>query len=513
MSWFTDTYEKLFKREVDPAEFEAIFRRMDLEQFFGNLNNLWHPSELIRKIGGWDKLDLLYKDPDIYASIDKRIAALKSTKMVLKGKNESITQFMMDQLKPHELQLKEDIWWTIFNGYGVEQIIYNEDLSGRVVGFQREEFWRFEPQKDLIHVKCVDTSVAALRNKILPYGKWVLTTNNGTSYNPMGDSMGERLVMPWIFKCNGADLWMDFAKRFANGFMHGKITDMKKKDEFRRALEKAGKSSVIVTDKDSELSMIQASRDSSIYTSINDQTVRSITKVILGETQTSDMQERGSSASAAIHNDVRIEKTMADIELVQKGIKEIMLHIAAVNGFEPDDVPDVAIIYDTTYSESDLYAVGVRFNKEYFMNKYGLKETEFDVPVQSGGFGFSPRQGKSTFLTPAQMAAFIGGLPGKSCPVHGLTKAEDEAAAKRKATRSENENEEIVAVLNRTASPPLDPDDLISAILTSQNEKELDDKLNALFDTRNNAFVDDLTEALYYAATRGAMLGNPEPLE
>jgi hypothetical protein len=70
-----------------------------------------------------------------------------------------------------------------------------------------------------------------------------------------------------------------------------------------------------------------------------------------------------------------------------------------------------------------------------------------------------------------------------------------------------------VAYLNRHASPPIDPEDLVSAIRTSNSEKELDEKLEALFMNRNNRFVDDMTDALYYAAAKGAMYGNPKVIK
>lgn len=513
MSWYDDFINKMFKKEVEAEDYEAIFQRMDVEKFFTMARNIWAPNSVIKKIGGYSKLDSLYLDQDIYAAVDKRIASIKSARMVFDGEDQELVDWFEKQLRPHELQLKEDFWWTIFNGWGVEQIIYKDDLSGEIDGFQREQFWRFEPQKDLIHVKCINSDNPKLMNRILPYGKWVLTTNNGTSYNPYGDSMGERLIMPWIFKCTGWDLWIDFAKRFANGFMHGKIDDIKKKEEFRATLEKAAKAAIIVTGKTTELSVQQPNRDSSLYIAINDQTIRSINKVVLGETQTSDQQVRGSSASASVHNEVRIEKALADVELIQKAINEIILAIGKVNGFDENKLPKCKLIYDVTYTESDLYNVGVRFNKNYFVNRYGIKEDEFEIAsTEVPSFGFSSK-GKSTFLNPDDMAAFIGlSKQGHKCPVHKFDKASDEASASRKARRSENENEEIVSVLNRNSVPPLDNEDLISAILTSDNRAQLDKKLNALFDTRNNLFVDDMTNALYYAAARGAMLGNPESL-
>lgn len=522
MSWFDSFKDRLFKKEVQKADFSAMFQRMDFDMFFKSLSNLWAPNELIGKLGGYHKLGLLYKDPDIYSAIDKRVAALLTTEMQLEGPDESLVKFFEEQLRPHERQLKQDFWWTVYNGWGVEQIIYDEDGSGRVAGFQREEFWRFEPQKDLIHAKLVHSDMHnEYRNQLIPYGKFVLTTNNGTSFNPYGDSMAERLIMPYIFKCNGWDLWMDFAKRFANGFMHGRIEDMEQVEEMRKALEAAGKSSIFVTDKNTELILAQPSRDSSLYDLIDTKTVRSIQKVVLGETQTSNMDERGGSASAGVHNEVRQEKTWADIDLVSRAINETIRQIGEVNGFDPKLLPTVTLSWDPDFSieqatrDNTLYSMGVRFTPEYYKRIYGLKEDDFEiVEVQSQpSWGFDSKfkkshNGKSSFLSPQEMKDFIGlSDVGHKCSVHFNA---DDA---RKSRRQDKEKEEIVELLSRNSEPPLNPDDLIAAILSSSDQKELDEKLVALFNIRNNGFVDDMAKGLYLAAARGAMYGNPEVLK
>lgn len=514
MSWYDKMLESLFKREVNKSDFQAIFKRMDFDEFFQSLSNLWSPSELIKKMGGYQNLELLYKDPDIYAAIDKRTAALLTTEMNLEGPDEALVKFFEEQLRPHERQLKLDFWWTIFNGWGVEQIIYDEDGSGRVSGFQREEFWRFEVQKDLRHVKLVSSNNREYLNKILPYGKYVVTTNNGTSYNTHGDSMAERLVMPYIFKCNGWDLWMDFAKRFANGFMHGKIEDMAQKDDMRKALENAGKSSIFITDKNTELSLTQPNRDSSLYDLIDAKTVRSIQKVILGETQTSDMQERGGSASAGVHNQVRQEKTWADIDLVSSAINEVIRQIGDVNGFDPKSLPKVTLSWDPDFSieqaarDVALHGMGIRFTEEYYKKTYGLKEEDFTIEEvkEEPSWGFK-NTGKS-FLSPQDMIDYVGlKKTNHKCAIHM------DASDTRKSRRQDKEKEEIVSLLSRNSQPPLNPDDLIAAILSSKDEKELDEKLVSLFNIRNNGFVDDMSKGLYLAAARGAMLGNPEVID
>jgi hypothetical protein len=510
MTWY-DNLIGLFKREVPEAEFEALFSRMDVDQFFTSLSNIWYPGELIAKIGGLHNLPLLYKDSEIYAAIDKRIAALLSTRLVFEGGDPALNKFFTEQLTPHERQLKQDFWWSIAYGYGVEQIIYNEDRSGKVSGFQREEFWRFEPLPDLIHAKCIQSTNPAVSNKVLPYGKWVLTTNNATASNPIGEAMLERVIQPWIFRCNGWDLWMDFAKKFANGFMHGRIMDSAQAATFRATLEKAAKSAIIVTDKETELNMIQPSRDSAIYQMIDEKTSQSIQRVILGETLSSSMQLRGSTGAASIHNEVRVEKTLADIAHIEHAITETMRQIAAVNEFS-GNLPTVKLIYDPGLNlelaqrDSVLTTTGIKFSKEYYKSKYGLKDEEFEIATPEPSL-FSEK--KKSYLSLSDVKQFID-LP-ESCQSCDRTNLD--ATVKRRDTRQLAEKDETVDFLIKNGDAPLDIEDLISAISNSKNEKELDENLTSLFDSRNNGFVDTMTKTLYYAATKGALVGNPEKVE
>lgn len=510
-----DKFLDLFKREVPETEMESIFSRLDVDQFFNGLSNLWHPSELLRKIGGHSKLHNLYKDAEIYAAVDKRVAALLDTRLVLEGGSPELIKFFEANLLPFERQLKQDFWWAVPYGYAVEQIIYNPDMSGNVIGFQKEDFYRFEPQQDLIHVKLIDTTNSAYRNKIMPYGKWVLTTNNGSFSNPLGDPMFERLIQPWIFRCNGWDLWMDFAKRFANGFMHAKIEDTAKATEMRSALEKAGKSSIIVTDKSTDVSMISASRDSSLYDLIDSKTIATMQKVILGETLSNQMNQTGSYGAASIHNDVRIEKTMSDIKLVEGAFDETIKQIAAVNKFT-GELPKAKIVYDAGINfeqaqrDQVLTGTGIKFTKEYYIKNYSLAEEDFEIAAPQPSFGFKAEQKKKTFLKLEDVKEFMG-MP-EDCPDCSRPIQLD-VNTTRKENRQYDEKEETVDFLIRSGTPPIETSDLMAAINMSKNSKELEENLNLLFDQRSTDFVELMTNALYYSASKGALFGNPKTVE
>lgn len=515
--FFNKVIDKLYKREVDRSKFDTIFKQINLDNFFNSLSYYVDPDELALKVGDRRVLNKLYYDGEIYAAVDKRLAALLTTKLVLKSDSDEVLRFMEDQIMPHERQLKQDFWWSIPYGYNVEQIIYDEDRSGRVRGFQKEEFWRFQPMPDLVHVRLRFGGVRSedvSYQDVLDYGKWVLTVNNGTTANPRGDAMFTRLYLAWLFKCNDWDLWMKFAERYALGFLHGKTPDPEDVEGMRLALQTAQKGSVLATTTNDSIDYIQPSRDSSIFDIIDTKTTDLFYRVILGETQTSMMAERGSSASADVHNQVRLEKTLNDINIVESSIEETMRQIAAVNGIDPSLVPTANLIYEqgleTARASRDqiLSATGqLKFTKKYWLENYGFEEDEIEViePQTAPQNSFFVPQKKSLFLSDAEQLEHIG-LDGCSeCGgVRDIKYAPGDKELKQR--------EDIVSFLSRNQGQPIDIELVISSILTAEDEDDLDQNLLSLFDEDDPAFSDTFTLATYNAAAQGARQGNPKKL-
>lgn len=419
MKIFSDIIDKLYKREINKSEFKSYFEKVDFENFFNHLAYYIDPNELIMKIGDRRVLEKLYFDGEIYAAIDKRLAALTSTKLVLESPDPVVQKFFEDQILKHERQLKLDFWWAIPYGFSVEQILYNKDGSGKVDGFVKEDFWRFLPMPDGIHVKCTQSYNPEWNNKLMNYGQFVLTTNNASQSKPTGDAMFSRLYLAWLFKCQADDLWMRLMERFALGFLIGKTPEGSDVKEMLEVLKKAAKGSAIaVTTKDS-IEYLQSSRDSTMFTAANDKINNLFYRVILGETQTSSMEQRGSSASAGIHNEIRKEKTLADIYLVEQAFEETMRQIGAVNGIDPDLIPTANLIYDQGLEldratrDSSLASIpNFRFTKKYFEDQYGFEPDEIEIvePASSDPFGglFNKNTGKkSSFLTSDNVKEYL----------------------------------------------------------------------------------------------------------
>jgi len=521
-SFFQNIVDKLYKREVSKTDFKALFHRIDFDNFFQNLSYYVDPDELALKVGDRRVLNKLYYDGEIYAAVDKRLVALLTTKLTIQGPSEEVNRFMEDQILPHERQLKQDFWWSVAYGYNVEQIIYNEDGSGKVTGFQKEEFWRFQPMPDLVHVKLrYGARDKLINNQVLDYGKWILSVNNGTAFNPRGDAMFSRLYLAWLFKCNDWDLWMKFAERYALGFLHGKTPNAEDVESMRESLQTAQKGSVLATTTSDSIDYIQPSRDSSIFDIIDNKTTDLFYRVILGETQTSIMASRGSSQSAEVHNDVRLEKTLNDINIVEKSINEAMRQIGDVNGIPLELIPTSNLIYEqgleTARASRDQILAGtgqLKFTKEYWINNYGFEDNEIEIveaPAPSLNPFFSAQQSahqkKSLFLSDRQALEYTG-LDG--CNECGGVK---DALKYSPGDKELNQREDVVKFLTRNQGQPIDINLVIASIMTATDSKDLDENLLALFNEDDPGFNDIFTEASFYAAALGARQGNPKKLD
>lgn len=432
MGLVSDIIDKLYKREVNKSNFKSYFEKVDLDNFFNHLSYYIDPNEMVMKIGDRQVLEKLYYDGEIFSAVDKRLGALKTTKLVLESENSVVQDFMEKQILPHQRQLKQDFWWAIPYGYSVEQIIYNEDRSGSVAGFRKEDFWRFTPMQDQIHVRVQSSINPKLNNTVLDYGKWVLTTNNGSANKPTGDAMFSRLYLPWMFKCESDDLLMRFLNRFALGFLVGKTPDPEDVEILMESLKKAAKGSAMAVTTNDSIEYLQPSRDSSMFQAVDHKINNLFYRVILGETQTSVIENRGSSQSAEIHNGVRLEKTLDDVHLVENAFEETMRQIAAVNGIAPELVPSANLIYDQGLEpdraarDHVLASTGqLRFTKEYWQRQYGFEDDEIEIvdPAPANPFGnFSQKKSKQTFLSSSDIKKYLD-QPEDNCKtcdgVHG----------------------------------------------------------------------------------------------
>ena len=53
--------KKLYKRKIDKTNFMSLYKRADIDSFYGLMSNLISSSDIIKKIGGIKNFSILYK--------------------------------------------------------------------------------------------------------------------------------------------------------------------------------------------------------------------------------------------------------------------------------------------------------------------------------------------------------------------------------------------------------------------------------------------------------------------
>lgn len=499
--------EELFNREVPkPTDkaYSALYERVDVENFFQRLS-YYHDPISHRHLGPNRKnLEIIYKnDSEIMAAVDKRLGALLTSEVVLETDSEELRAYFEENLMAFKYQLMEDFWWAVPYGYNVEQIFYNEDRSGKVDGFSREEYWRFTPYADLKTVVLNSRGTVGGSQRvgdILPYGKWVLTVHKGRPANPFGEALFSRLYLPYVFRCSGLDFYMKFLERFASGLMIGKNAQGSEESikAMRQSLDKVANAASIAIPLEDEIQAIFPPNQGTLYKDFDDKILQIYLRAILGETQTSVMQERGSSASAEVHDGIRAEKTLFDIKLVESSFKETIKQMALVNGFDLQANPvNVRIIpsqgLEAVRAERDSklkQSGALTFTKDYFVRHYGFKEDEIEIPEEDplASLGFSKEEGR---------ILFDQGKTHEACGGFQFNEAK----------KTFNKVDEVVNLLEDLNVSPLDFDQVIATIFASKDKKDLEKNLDALFYEDNPEFTEILTEAFYSMVAEGYKSG------
>ena len=112
---------------------------------------------------------------------------------------------------------------------------------------------------------------------------------------------------------------------------------------------------------------------------------RSIQKVILGQTLTSDVGSSGSYAAAKVHDSVREDKRNADIRLVSATVQELVNILAELNGLQAVQfvmADGTGLEVERATRDATLVDKGVlKFTEQYLLDRYDFLEGDFTVPT------------------------------------------------------------------------------------------------------------------------------------
>lgn len=395
------------KSKKDKASKKALsygnlYTQEAVTQFLVNFGKQPDTDEVLRKAGiTRHRLRVLLDDDEIAQVVETRIDALLATPLRVEPNDTDEAQKLNLILKEWFHEIATGAMNALFFGYSVQEAVYELKPEG-YVGIQwigEKPMQWFEPKNDgrlIYRPEGIGTE-----HEVDQVFKFFLTRRKATYEQPYGKALLATLYWLFFFKQNGFKFWAKFLERFGTPILLGKCKDTETED-MSRALLNAHAQSVLSIDADDDVQILSTSGTSgtagAAFESFNNQLIRQIQKVVLGQTLTSGTDGKGSYSLGQVHENVRMDKLKSDIRLVTPTLQAVVNALCALNGWGDYEVmlgeKPKPLNKDQAERDVHLKNAGANLSKDYFIREYGLQEEDLVDQVQTGFNQFTalPRQ-------------------------------------------------------------------------------------------------------------------------
>lgn len=240
--------------------------------------------------------------------------------------------------------------------------------------------------------------------ELLPWGKFVFVRHFPTYDNPYGLRLLTRCFWPITFKKGGIRFWVTFMEKYGMPFLLGRYSRGTSADEQQAMLTKLQNmvrdAVAVVPEGDTVELLNQAGGgggSSELFEKMKSVMDDEVSKVIVGQTLTTQPGESGSYALGKVHDDVLTDFQESDQTLAKSALDEIGAVYARVNAenvpaptvkfFEAEDPQKDFADRDKVLEESGR----LRFTRSYYLRRYKLQEDDFELvdaaPAQEAPIG------------------------------------------------------------------------------------------------------------------------------
>ncbi len=372
-------------------------RKRSLFWFGSDFGYLPNPDPVLKKQGkDISVYRNLLADPHVGAAVESRKSAVLSLEArIERGKAPArrarLIERAFDSLDLYNV-ISEILDAPLF-GYQPLEVIWKRTggfwLPADVVG-KPPEWFAFD-EENRLRFRTRDNYTG----EPVPERKFLLPRHHPSYANPYGVPALSRCFWPVTFKRGGMKFWAMFTEKYGMPFLvgrhprgasEGEIDDMA--DVLARMIQDA----VAVIPDDSTVEVLEARKTSSaeIYEKLLHFTNAEVSKAILGQTLSTEVQDKGSFAAAKAHLEVRKDVIDQDKRLVEATLNELIRWIYELNFGTTDDMPAFKMFeeeeVDLVRAQRDkiLVDMGIPLTRKYALKHYNLDEedvAEFSSPA------------------------------------------------------------------------------------------------------------------------------------
>lgn len=309
-------------------------------------------------------------------------------------------------------QARQEILQGILYGYYPGEIMwdYSEgDVWIKKVIAKHPRRFIFTPERELRLL----TPQNMIEGEPVPDRKFIVFTYGSTD-NPYGKGLGQKIWWPVWFKKHGIKFWITFSERFGTPTTVGKYppgTGKEDQDKLLDAIKSIQQETGIIIPEGMLIELLEAARKST--TDTYDQLCRfmdgQISKAVLGQTATTEGTP-GKLGSEEAREQVRQDILKADADVLCELFNNTL--IPWIVDYNFPDVQAYPKVWIHTEEEEDLKAlaerdktltkdIGLTVGKQYFYDTYNIPKPEEDEEVvtppsgPAGGMGFEERSAYS----------------------------------------------------------------------------------------------------------------------
>lgn len=395
---------------------KMLATRESAGEYIGSWGPLPNPDRILSKLGKSQTTayqDLLI-DGHLTAVRESRAAAVKqlSWNIVRADASASTTKAIKKMFKTLDIdRFLDNILES--NGYGMSpievkwELIDNKYWPTKLEGLPPKWF-TFNAKNELRFL----SQTSPYEGEEIPPYKILLARNNPTLLNPYGDALFSKSYWPITFKHIGMKFWARFVERFGFPWVWGKLprgqTGEKEKDELLDMLTEAIQNAVIISPDDASIQIIEPTgkgTSAEIFKQYLYFMNSEISKIWLGETLTTEVQDKATQATATVQMaGPNASRKESDKLKACRIANELIKWIVELNFSGPS--PEFVLVEKQSVNE-DLARrdgilaekLGFRPTKEYLSKNYGFEENEFEIaevkpesaglpPSENGGFSF-----------------------------------------------------------------------------------------------------------------------------
>ena len=286
-----------------------------------------------------------------------------------------------------EWEVRENMWWV-------------KDLIDKPA-----RWFKFDSDKN--EIRFISTKEPIFGEEIPKYS--LLFPRNNPDYdNPYGERLLSKCYWPITFKRNGLKWWNVFVEKYALNPLFAKHRPGAKQaeiDTIMDQLDNMVQDSIMTVPEGTNVESLDVkgkSASAQIYLGLCRYMDNGVSKIWLGETLTTDVQDKGAYAAVKAHQGVKDERTNDDKNDIEKELNILIKWQVELNfGDVPAPVFKMSKPKDLKKEQSDrdknLKELGVKFTKEYIVSEYDIDEDHFEIgepPAEEPGFSFAIEEQK-----------------------------------------------------------------------------------------------------------------------